>query len=124
MVLAACLAVAVVLTSCDSGSSTTIGAPQTTASQFAGATTSSPSPSISGGSATTTPRAGALLFASYCAGCHGNDGKAKLAPTVVGIAAATVKATTQKGAGSMPGFADRLSAADLDAVVEFVGTLK
>ncbi|MCJ7795864.1 MAG: cytochrome c [Thermoleophilia bacterium] len=131
MVLAACLAVAGLLTSCDGGSSPTTGSPQTEVSQPAGATTSSPVPATSGGSdssaggsATTVPRAGAMLFASYCAGCHGNDGKAKLAPTVVGVAAATVKAATEKGTGSMPGFTDRLSPADIDAVVAFVGTLK
>lgn len=123
LVLVACLAVAGVLTSCDSGSSTTTGASQTAVSQ-PGATTISPSPATSGGPATTTPRTGAILFASYCAGCHGNDGKANLAPTVVGVPTTTVKAATQKGIGSMPGFADRLSAADIDAVVAFVGTLK
>jgi len=124
LVLVACLAVAGVLSSCNSGSSTSTSAPQTTVSQPAGVTTSSPSPSASGGPATSVARTGAMLFASYCAGCHGNDGKANLAPTVVGVPAATVKAAAQKGAGSMPAFTDRLSAADIDAVVAFVGTLK
>jgi len=131
IVLTACLAVAGLLTSCAGGSSTTTGAPQTSVSQPAGTTTSSPSPATSGGSdssaggsATTVPRAGAVLFANYCAGCHGNDGKANLAPTVVGVAAATVKAVTEEGTGSMLGFTDRLSSADIDAVVAFVGTLK
>jgi mono/diheme cytochrome c family protein len=122
--LAACLAIAGVLTSCDGGSSATTGASHTAVTQPAGATTLSPSPATSGGPATTAPRTGAVLFAGYCAGCHGNDGKAKLAPTVVGLAAATVKTATKKGTGSMPGFADRLSAADIDAVVAFAGTLK
>ncbi len=131
IVLAACLVVAGVLTSCDGGSSATTGSPQTAVSQPAGATTSSPTPATSGGSdsssggpATTIARSGAILFASYCAGCHGNDGKAKLAPTVVGVAAATVRTAVEKGTGSVPGFADRLSTADIDAVVAFVGTLK
>lgn len=124
IVLAAWLAVVGVLTSCDGGSSATTSSRQTTASQSAGPTTSSPSPTTSGGSATTAPRTGAVLFASYCAGCHGNDGKAKLAPTVVGVGATTIKTIAEKGKGSMPAFADRLSAADIDAIAAFVGTLR
>jgi mono/diheme cytochrome c family protein len=140
-VLAACLVLAGAVTSCGDGATTTSGAAQTSVTGPAGATTSSPSttspsttsPSTatSAGSgspptapATTAPRTGAVLFASYCAGCHGNDGKAKFATTIVGVAPATVKAATEKGTGSMPGFAERLSAADIDAVVTFVGTLK
>jgi mono/diheme cytochrome c family protein len=37
---------------------------------------------------------------------------------------ATVRTAAEKGTGSVPGFADRLSTADIDAVVAFVGTLK
>jgi mono/diheme cytochrome c family protein len=135
-VLAACLVLAGTVTSCGDGSTTTSGAAQTSVTSPAGATTSSPSttsPSTatsanSGSSqtapATTAPRTGAVLFASYCAGCHGNDGKAKFATAIVGVAPAIVRTATEKGKGSMPGFADRLSAADIDAVVAFVGTLK
>ena len=132
--LAVCLVLAGVMTSCGDGSTTPSGATPTSVTSPAGATTSSPSatsPSTatSAGSSptapvTTAPRTGAALFASYCAGCHGDDGRAKFATTIVGVAPATVKTTTEKGKGSMPGFADRLSAADIDAVVAFVGTLK
>lgn len=78
-----------------------------------------------GGSGTTTTatRTGALLFAQYCAGCHGNDGRSNLTPTVVGVDAATVKAAMEKGTPSAPAFTDRLSPDDIDAVVTFVGTL-
>ncbi len=131
LLLVACLVLAGAVASCGDGSTTTSGASQTSVTGPAGATTSSPGPATSVGSgsstaasATTVPRTGAVLFASYCAGCHGNDGKAKFATTIVGVAPATVKAATEKGKGSMPGFADRLSAVDIDAVVTFVGTLK
>jgi len=131
VLLAGCLATGVVLASCSSDDGATTGSQQTAESQPVGATTSSPSPtgsgvtdSSSGGPATTAPRSGEMLFASYCAGCHGNDGKAQFAPTVVGLSAIAVKTAAEEGTGSMPGFADRLSAADIDAVVAYVGTLK
>ena len=70
------------------------------------------------------PLTRAILPARDCGDWHGTDGSANLVPTVVGAHAGTGKTAPQKGVKSRPGCADRLSAADIDAVVAVVGTLK
>jgi mono/diheme cytochrome c family protein len=83
-----------------------------------------------------SPRA---VFMRHCARCHGRDGKAK---TSLGdIYAATdltdadwwrreqpnnfrLRRVIAQGAGAMPGFADRLSAAEINALVPFVRNFK
>ncbi len=94
---------------------TTVGGPASTATSGSGG----------GGAATTlATRSGENLFAVYCAGCHGNDGKSKLSKSLVGAQADDIKQAIDKGKGSMPAFAGRFSQEEVDAITAYIATLK
>ena len=71
---------------------------------------------------------GADLFASNCAGCHGQVGEGGVGPALSGGLARfgsiqEVVGFVSTGApGSMPGFETRLTPDEINAVVEFVWT--
>jgi mono/diheme cytochrome c family protein len=72
-----------------------------------GTATAPPSPSAAGG--------GAAIWDAQCSGCHSPD------PTGVGVAdAKQVQKVVEDGAEGMPAFAGKLSAADIEAVSQFV----
>ena len=88
-------------------------------------------PASSGSSATTAPAApGATVFAANCSTCHGSSGQGGLGPK---LASASLKKQfadirTQidfvtQGSGAMPAFGNRLSAAEIRAVVEYTRSL-
>jgi cytochrome c551 len=99
--LAVCVVlVAVVLASCGSSSSTTTttAAPQTSSSTTTSQTT--------GGAIDA-----AALYQANCSGCHSN------VPTGE---AAEVKTVIENGKESMPGFKDKLTADEIDALATWV----
>lgn len=109
---------AIVPAGCGGEGTTTTAAPATTAATTAGDGTTT---------TTTAPvvvRSGDALFAVYCAGCHGSDGKAKFSPTVVGVDAERVKSMVTDGSGDMEGYGGRLSPEEIQAIVDYVVTLK
>lgn len=73
---------------------------------------------------------GRAVYEQYCAGCHGRLGEGVLGPELAGVVLTTypdpaqqielVRAGTSRG---MPPFADRLSAAQIDAVVAYTRLL-
>ena len=72
---------------------------------------------------------GAQLFTTNCAGCHGRDGGGGIGPQLRDGAvlrafkdAASEVSFVKGGGGGMPSFEDRLSEADLQAIVEFTRT--
>lgn len=69
-------------------------------------------------------KSGAELFSVFCAGCHGADGKAKFSPTLVGVDAAKVETMITGGSEKMQGYKDSLSPGDIQAIVDYVVTLK
>ncbi len=77
----------------------------------------------------SAPPTGESLYRSNCAACHGGSGQGASGPTLVGDDAtpytdeelATVIA---EGIGSMPGFADRLEADEIDMIVDHIRTLQ
>jgi mono/diheme cytochrome c family protein len=72
---------------------------------------------------------GAQLFATNCAGCHGRDGGGGIGPQLRDGAvldsfsdAGSEVSFVQRGGGGMPSFSNRLSEADIEAIVEFTRT--
>ena len=75
-------------------------------------------------------RDGAAVFGDECAACHGADGAGGVGPTLSGgaVVAAFPDAADQttvvvEGRGGMPSFGDRLSEAEIAAVVEYTRSL-
>jgi len=75
-------------------------------------------------------RDGAAVFGDECAACHGTDGAGGVGPTLSGgaVVAAFPDAADQttvvvEGRGGMPSFGDRLSEAEIAAVVEYTRSL-
>jgi mono/diheme cytochrome c family protein len=73
-----------------------------------------------------TANAGAAIYSTRCAGCHGADGGGGFGPTLGGgvVAAKYPNAADQvavvtKGRGSMPTFGDSLTAEQIAAVVSY-----
>ncbi len=64
---------------------------------------------------------GHALFGQFCAACHGVNGEGGLGGPVAGInmSADELDEIIRTGVGSMPGFADRMSAAEVEALVEY-----
>ena len=69
---------------------------------------------------------GAAVYADNCASCHGAAGEGGRGPALAGGAvveafpeAADQVVVVTDGQGGMPAFGDRLSAEEIDAVVEF-----
>lgn len=98
--------------------------PPTTAAGPAGATTGTSTGGTGTTSTTVGMDAGRTLYERLCAGCHGTDGKAKFAPTVVGVDAGALEAAVRKGRGSMPGFGGQLGDQEIAAIAKYVGTLR
>ncbi len=120
VVLGVALAIVIVLTGCggDGDTTTTTAAP---------ASTSVTTPTTDGSTTTATPpviKSGVDLFSVFCAGCHGSDGKATFTPTVVGVDADLVKAMITDGSDDMEGYGDRLSPEEIQAIADYVVTLK
>ncbi|HMF05072.1 MAG TPA: cytochrome c [Acidimicrobiia bacterium] len=70
--------------------------------------------------------AGARVFRTQCAGCHGTRGQGNLAPSLIGIenrlSVADQTAVVQNGRGLMPAFTTKLTAAEIAAVVDYTRT--
>jgi mono/diheme cytochrome c family protein len=67
---------------------------------------------------------GAKIFADNCAGCHGSEGEGGVGPNLqdserAGNKDEVVKQVTE-GGGGMPGFGDKLSSAEIQAVADYV----
>jgi cytochrome c oxidase cbb3-type subunit 3 len=74
---------------------------------------------------------GQELFASHCAACHGAEGKGGIGPDLTasdyayGSSPEAVRASIAEGRpGGMPGFGNQLSGAEIEALAEFVGSLR
>lgn len=71
---------------------------------------------------------GARIYAARCSGCHGGAGQGLSAPALAGRVAQVYPdvndqiAVVVDGRRGMPAFGARLSAAELEAVVEFTRT--
>lgn len=81
---------------------------------FQAATGAAPAP---GGSAS-----GSGIYFAYCAGCHGTGGGGGSGPSLDAstLSVDEVTAVIAGGASGMPGYSDRLAAAEIAAVAEFV----
>jgi mono/diheme cytochrome c family protein len=64
---------------------------------------------------------GHSLFGRFCAACHGANGEGGLGGPVAGIniSAAELDEIIRSGVGSMPGFADRMTNVEIDALVAY-----
>lgn len=119
VVIGVVVALVTALAGCGGDGTTTTAVPGTTAATTApaqGSTTATAAPAVA--------RSGSDLFSVYCAGCHGEDGKAKFSPTVVGVDAERVKTMVTDGSGDMKGYGGHLSSEDIQAIVDYVVTLK
>ncbi len=77
--------------------------------------------------ATAPPVDGTALFAANCAGCHGADAAGGFGTDLTaatyqyGKSAAEIRQSIADGRGdNMPGFAEQLSAAEIDQLVDFL----
>ncbi|HEY3266998.1 MAG TPA: cytochrome c [Armatimonadota bacterium] len=70
---------------------------------------------------------GAKVYALYCAGCHGANGRRGPAPRRLDVAAsqpyAALRKVIQEGRGAMPAWKGRLDSAEIDAVTRYLKTL-
>ncbi|MHB0980298.1 MAG: c-type cytochrome [Thermoleophilia bacterium] len=119
--LALAVAVLIVLAGCGGGDAGTTATPPDPDSTTTTAGTGDGTPTTTG---PPVVKSGAELFSVFCAGCHGADGKAKFSPTLVGVDAAKVKTMITEGSEQMQGYKDKLSPADVQAIVDYVVTLK
>jgi mono/diheme cytochrome c family protein len=94
------VALGVVLTAC--GGST----------DSAGTAASAPAPSATASGSAD----GAAIWSAQCSGCHQDVAEFS------GRGAAEVQSVVENGAGDMPGFAGRLSAAEIQAVSDYVAS--
>ncbi|MBI5310260.1 MAG: cytochrome c [Actinobacteria bacterium] len=74
-----------------------------------------------------TPRDGKTVFTEYCGACHtlsaaGADGGAGPNLDDLKPERETVAAQVRDGGGGMPAFSNKLSAAEIDAVADFVAS--
>jgi len=119
------LAVALAVASCGNSTTTTTTAAPTTSSTQAGTTstaapttttaapTTTEAPTTTTAAPTTTTAAidAAALFAANCKRCHSS---------VPGATAARAATLIKNGSGSMPSFSSKLSAAQIDALADYV----
>ena len=73
---------------------------------------------------------GAAIFGQRCAGCHGGDGSGGIGPRLAAGRVLAVFPDAQEqiavvanGRGGMPAFAERLTAEEIAAVVEYTRTV-
>src|SRR5258708_33357247 len=82
-----------------------------------------------------TPADSETLFKTRCANCHGPDGAGTRVGKGLGApdlrsaevqeqSDADLAEAVRTGKGNMPGFADRLNAAEINGLIKFVRTLK
>jgi mono/diheme cytochrome c family protein len=66
------------------------------------------------------------MFQSSCSGCHGSDGDSGRAPdlTPMKIEKDEVVKTITKGEGRMPAFADQYSKEEIDAIADYVISIR
>jgi cytochrome c551 len=84
------------------------------------ATTPVPTSTASAGGGTTSID-GAALYAQNCAGCHKADGSGGFGPDLRGETdVAEVTAHVRDGGSRMPAFGDKLTAAQIQALAEYV----
>lgn len=107
MMIVALVAVGLVATvlTAGCGSSTTTQAPATATTANAGTTT------------TGQTTDGKALFTQYCASCHKNG-----VGTVSASDLATIEGIIKSGKGSMPGFAAKLSGAQITGIATYLTT--
>ena len=77
----------------------------------------------------SSPPTGESLYRTHCAACHGGSGQGASGPALVGDDATPytdeeLAAVIADGIGSMPGFADRLEADEIDMIVGHLRTLQ
>jgi len=63
---------------------------------------------------------GARVYADNCSGCHGADGTGGGESIAGEDDAAGIRSVVESGAEGMPGFSESLSAAEIEAVTEYV----
>lgn len=100
-----------------------------------GTTAAEPTRPPPGGTTVSGPRPGGQgdeldggeLFARHCGACHGRDASGGFGPPLAGGRslerfpdAADQVDLVRRGRGAMPSFADRLSAAEIEAIVRYV----
>ena len=90
-----------------------------------GSRASSPT-SQAGSKRASRETAGARLFRTQCAGCHGSQGQGNLGPSLIGVesrlSVADQTAVVQNGRGRMPAFTSTLTESDIAAVVDYTRT--
>lgn len=69
---------------------------------------------------------GALVYSPNCARCHGSDGTNGKAPNLsqVKLSKAEIIDIVTKGHGHMPAFEDKLTKDEIEAVAEWVASIK
>ncbi|MFA5886019.1 MAG: cytochrome c [Acidimicrobiia bacterium] len=81
-----------------------------------------------GGSEASRPTTGPEIYKAYCLTCHGAQGQGFVGPQLAGVMEAKYPdiddqiALVANGKGTMPGWGDRLTAAEIRKVVEFERT--
>jgi ubiquinol-cytochrome c reductase cytochrome c subunit len=91
------------------------------APQGSGSFTPAPAPASPAPSSTYPPGSGGRVFAENCSGCHGPRGEGFVGPPLAAAGFASLVAPmVEQGGISMPPFAGVLSAADVDAVAQYV----
>lgn len=112
------------MVACGDDGGTTSSSAEGTATTAGGSGDTSGAGAASSETSVPAPPAGDQLFATLCAGCHGNDGKSGFSPSLVGAEEADVREAITQGTGDMPAFGDKLSTEEIDAVVVYVGSLQ
>jgi mono/diheme cytochrome c family protein len=73
---------------------------------------------------TSGDSAGASLYASDCASCHGADARGGSGPSIAGVSdSQAVIDVILNGSGGMPGFAGSLTDADIADILAYLGSL-
>ncbi len=69
---------------------------------------------------------GALVYSANCARCHGSDGPNGKAPNLsqVKLSKAEIIDIVTKGHGHMPAFEDKLTKDEIEAVADWVASIK
>ena len=95
-------------------------APTTAVSVYGGTNATSAAPAVDG----------VAVFSRSCSGCHGSNGSGGIGPRFAGGGAKKLVPDEQgevlvvtQGTGSMPAFGNRLSEAEIKAVVAYIRTL-
>lgn len=71
-----------------------------------------------------TSSAGASLYASECASCHGSDARGGSGPSIAGVSdSQAVIDVILNGTDGMPGFSGSLSDADIADILAYLGSL-